>query len=125
MRSAQAFAHKDRRPEKVVEHAGDLFMQALGFEIIRFSMARATMQTPGIPDRRYYSPRRKLALWWEAKAANGHQSAFQTAFQRMCEACGEIYLVGTEDVLLSFAVSRGWVERLAVAGAFRIVPTSG
>jgi len=103
----------DTRTEKQVEHSGDLLMSTLGFTVIRFSQARPTQQTPGIPDRRYYSPERKTALWWEAKRENGRQSAFQAAFQAMCESVGETYLVGTDSVLLDWAVERGFCERLA------------
>lgn len=117
-----------------MEYRGDLFMGSLGFTVIRFSQARATMQTPGIPDRRYYRPPREktsrqnalgptnatadipreggLSLWWEAKREGGKQSPFQRAFQELCEACGETYLVGTDSVLHDWAVARGLVERL-------------
>jgi hypothetical protein len=113
--------------EKVVEHAGDVFMAALGFEIIRFSQARATMQTPGIPDRRYYrraQSRQGAAgsttddwskaymLWWEAKRETGKQSEYQQEFQKLVEACGELYLVGTDEVLHDWAELEGLIQRL-------------
>ena len=88
-------------------------MAALGFTAIRFSQARATQQTPGIPDRRYYSAEKHMAVWWEAKTEIGRQSAFQAAFQAMCEACGEEYVLGTDDALTDWCVTKGYVERLA------------
>jgi hypothetical protein len=117
---------KDQRSEKQVEHAGDLFMHMLGFSSVRFSQARATQQTPGIPDRRYYRAGaaaqdapgsngkldRPLSLWWEAKRAGGRQSAFQEAFQAMVERHGEVYLCGTDEVLHDWAVEQGLVVRL-------------
>lgn len=87
-------------------------MTALGFTAVRFSQARATRQTPGIPDRRYYSPERRAAVWWEAKTEIGRASAFQVAFRAMCEACGEEYVMGTEDALIDWAVSKGYAKRL-------------
>lgn len=90
--------------EKHVEHAGDQLMALYGFQIIRFSQARATNQTPGIPDRKYYHTGRKLTLWWEAKRPGGKQSHFQESFQAMCEACGETYLCGTVDVLRNYLI---------------------
>lgn len=101
--------------EKLVEHRGDQLMRAHGFTVIRFSQARKTMQTPGIPDRRYYrpgrvdnvlaGPSRGLAPWWEAKAEDGEQSPAQREFQELVEACGETYLLGTDAVL------RVWLEQ--------------
>jgi len=90
---------KAPRLEKQVERAGDRFMAQMGFTSIHFSQARATMQTPGIPDRKYYNIERGVSCWWEAKAEDGEQSEPQHRFQRMTEACGEVYLLGTEGVL--------------------------
>ena len=103
---------KDPRNEKTVETAGDRFMASLGFKAIHFSQPRNTMQTPGIPDRRYYNPMRNCALWWEAKTEVGKASAHQVAFRLLVEGCGEIYLIGTDEVLHKFAIDRGWVERI-------------
>lgn len=102
----------DWRTEKTVETSGDRFMESLGFRTIRFSQPRNTMQTPGIPDRRYYNPMRDCALWWEAKTAVGYASGPQVAFRLLVEAVGEIYLIGTDDVLHEWAIQRGWVERV-------------
>lgn len=109
--------------EKAVEHAGDRLMRAHGFTVIRFSQPRATKQTAGIPDRRYYRPPRIVeregarfmdslhgyALWWEAKTSEGKQSPAQKVFQELVEACGETYLVGTDAVLCEYLRANGWV----------------
>jgi len=110
----------DFRTEKQVEATGDLLMAALGFTAIRFSQARATQQTPGIPDRRYYSPDRRAAVWWEAKTEIGLPSAFQKAFRAMCESCGEEYVIGTEEALLGWVVSKGYAERIGPHGLRRL-----
>lgn len=96
---------RDSRTEKQVEAAGDRAMGMLGFAAIRFSQARATMQSPGIPDRRYYHAGRRLALWWEAKRDGGKQSGAQLIFQSVAEACGELYCVGTDDDLAQFVTA--------------------
>ncbi len=93
-----------RSENKVIVPVGDGFMAQLGFTAIRFSQSRATMQTPGIPDRKYYNAARNVTCWWEAKAEDGKQSQVQYGFQLLAEACGEVYLLGTEDVLVR------WVE---------------
>lgn len=95
-----------------MEATGDLIMKSLGFDSYHFSQSRATMQTPGIPDRKYFSRERRAAVWWEAKTAIGHPSAFQVAFRANCEACGEEYVLGTDDALVDWAVSKGFAERL-------------
>jgi hypothetical protein len=94
----------DERLEKAIEHAGDKQMAALGFEIVKFSHPGRTKQTPGIPDRRYYHRARKLVLWWEAKSATGRQRPDQRWFQEMCEACGEIYVLGNDRDLYTWLV---------------------
>ena len=85
--------------EKHVEHAGDQLMAALGFEIVRLSQSRASRQTPGIPDRKYYHIGHGLTLWWEAKRPGGRQSHCQMTFQLMVESCGEYYALGGVDKL--------------------------
>ena len=95
---------RDTRSEKQVEHSGDRAMALLGFSVWRFSQARATMQSPGIPDRRYVHIGRKLAIWWEAKSAKGVQSPYQRAFQQECRATREHYVCGTDDVLAAYVL---------------------
>jgi hypothetical protein len=92
--------------EKQIEHVGDVLMQKLGFEVIRFSHPGKTKQTPGIPDRRYYRRPREierpngrflqpaLVVWVEYKSAIGRQRPGQKLFQEMAESCGEAYVLG-------------------------------
>jgi hypothetical protein len=85
--------------EKQVEHMGDRLMVTMGWEAVRFSQARATQQSPGIPDRKYYHRELGVTLWWEAKRPGGKQRPAQRAFQRMAEACGEVYVLGGVEEL--------------------------
>ena len=94
--------------EKQVEHLGDQLMQTLGFEIVRFSMARATQQSPGIPDRLYINSTKKFAVWWEAKRAGGKQSYAQQDFEAMVNAVGTWqYVCGTDDALVAWCRQQG------------------
>lgn len=95
----------DTRKEKAVEHAGDRAMAKLGFSVWRFSQARATQQSPGIPDRRYVNAVWGVAFWWEAKREGGKQSPHQRAFELECGSVGEHYVCGTDDALATFAVA--------------------
>ncbi len=111
----------DERLEKLHEHAGDKQMAALGFEVVKFSHPGKTKQTPGIPDRRYYHRARKLVLWWEAKSATGRQRPDQKLFQEMCEASGEIYVLGTDRDLFAWLVEHrvaAWSGELLVSLPF-------
>lgn len=83
--------------EKEVEGACDRLMAILGFKIIRFSQARETRQTEGIPDRKYY--RGRYTLWLEAKRPGGKQRKDQKKFQRYAENAGEVYVLGGLEAL--------------------------
>lgn len=92
--------------EKQEQAMGDRLMESFHFTSIHFSQARASMQTPGIPDRKYYREDLGLTFWWEAKAEGGRQSAFQKNFQTMCERCGELYVLGTAATLGAWLAER-------------------
>lgn len=83
--------------EKDIEAALDLILGACGFTAIRFSQARATMQTPGIPDRRYVHTGLSLALWFEVKRPDGRWSEAQQQFAATCFHLNELYVVGGLD----------------------------
>ena len=70
-----------RLVEKAIQARVDGLCALAGCTPIHFSQARASKQTPGIPDRRYYAPKGGLAFWVEVKAPNGRQSEAQRAFQ--------------------------------------------
>lgn len=108
--------------EKEVEHACDKLMQMLGWSIVRFSQPRNSMQTRGIPDRRYYPPKiaaygeaEFYAFWMEVKRAGGKQSAHQKAFQEMCKYASEDYVLGGVDELLQYLNSKGISKASRVA----------
>lgn len=100
----------DPRLEKRVEQDGDGFMALLGFIAVRFSQPRNTMQTRGIPDRKYYHPTKGITLWWEAKTERGKQTPDQRAFQVNAESCGETYIVGTDAELITWARDQGLIR---------------
>ena len=87
------------RSEKDEERLGDDFMARLGYDVIRLSQARASRQSLGVPDRKYFNPARGVAVWWEAKRAGGKQRPEQAWFQRTAEACGEVYVCGPFEAL--------------------------
>lgn len=110
--------------EKVIEHACDVLMQELGFEVIKFSHPGKTKQTEGIADRRYYRRPRlvdrtdgrflapAIALWFEAKSGSGRHRPGQKLFEELVTACGEHYLVGTHEVLIDWLVAHAIARRV-------------
>jgi hypothetical protein len=90
-----------RVTEKDVERRCDSLMSQLCWNVVRFSQPRHTMQSSGIPDRKYYNVARGLTLWFECKRPGGKQRPAQKQFQQMAEACGETYVMGGVDELLS------------------------
>lgn len=96
--------------EKHVEAACDRLMAGLGYTAIRFSQARATMQSPGIPDRKYYNGGH--SFWLEVKRPGGKQSDYQRVFQFLAESAGEQYVLGGLDELARFLVDFAPLNRL-------------
>lgn len=78
---------------------GRRLMLALGFEHKNFSQKRRSKLSEGIPDDRFWHRRRRLFVWWEAKAEWGRQSPAQRNFQEMCDATGDPYVLGGIDAL--------------------------
>ena len=105
--------------EKEVEHQCDNLMKSLGWTIVRFSQARATKQTRGIPDRRYYPPKDApaiapevwpLAFWFECKKSGGKQSVYQAEFEKMCTSAGDHYVLGGLKELAQYLREQGIKE---------------
>jgi hypothetical protein len=84
----------------------DALCAGAGCARVAFSHPWNTMQTPGIPDRRYY-PRKGLGFWVEAKAPDGRQSTDQAAFEAHCQRCGDPYLLGGPREVLAYLVAEG------------------
>ena len=105
-RAGMRFGGK-RVSEKTIEASVDERFELCGFRSIHFSQARASKQTPGIPDRRYVHRRMQLALWFEVKAPDGEWREDQQLFAADCEATGEPYLIGGLDVALDLLQTLG------------------
>lgn len=99
--------------EDEIQQAGYKLLRALGFEVVHLSQKRASKQTPGVADSKFYHRVRRLSFWWEAKMERGVQSPAQREFQTMAEACGEHYVVGGLGILRTWLAGR----RVCVFGA--------
>ncbi len=110
--------------EKQEMAMGDRLMAAFHFERVSFSQSRASMQTPGIPDRKYYSTALGMTFWWEVKTKTGRARPAQVLFADMCQRCGELYVCGTAADLGEWLAARlGPKARRGVGGT--IVPKVG
>lgn len=90
------------RSEKAEEQLCDNFVAAGGGRqrVVRFSQPRNTMQTLGIPDRRYRIA--GLCFWWECKAENGRLSDEQVFFLEAELEYGNPVGVGTLEDLMRY-----------------------
>lgn len=85
-----AAAHTSRRhaPEKEVDRAVTRDLRALGCEVVNLSQARASKQTPGVPDKLALHAGWGLAVWVELKSAAGTTSPAQDAMHASLRAAG-------------------------------------
>ena len=78
-------------------------LRMLGFFVSSFSQARASKQTPGIPDLFVCHARYGVSLWIEMKAPGKEKnlSAAQAVWHREARAAGQTVIVAssTADVL--------------------------
>ena len=81
--------------EKGVQYDVKRAYEAVGCFVANFSQARASKQTPGIPDFYVSPPLLRGAPWWhEVKRPKGKQSVQQRAWQQMCEVRHVAYVCG-------------------------------
>ena len=80
--------------EKSVQRDVILFFEGLGCRVYRLSQARATRQTPGLPDLWIFCPRKQTGFWFEVKDDCGRPSAEQVTFGESCMACGIGHAMG-------------------------------
>lgn len=83
---------KRSSPEKAEQHRIRKLFESCGFKTYNLSQARASKQTPGLPDLWLVNPETGDALWWECKAAkpNGKPKPLrpeQSQFRDECLTC--------------------------------------
>lgn len=92
--------------EKQEELFADRAARMMGFQVIRFSQPRRTMQTRGIPDRLYLHAGRRVAVWAEIKAEKGKLSPHQQQLHEQLRACGQLVIHGTANVVGEYLVTQ-------------------
>lgn len=97
--------------EKDETRLADRAAELLGFVSVHFSQARASKQTPGIPDRLYLHPGHGIALWAELKRAGGKVSPQQERFHGWLRDCGHAVVVGPADAVVA-ALTEALREKL-------------
>ena len=73
--------------EKAEQNAVRKMAIAVGFRVYWLSQARASKQTPGLPDLWFANAQRAIAGWWETKRQKGgKRSTAQEEFALQCLA---------------------------------------
>ena len=81
--------------EKQVYEAVCHLYRSVGCEVYRFSQARASQQTPGIPDLLVYMLRQpRVAFFHEVKTPKGRPSLAQERHKALADMCGIHVVVG-------------------------------
>jgi hypothetical protein len=103
MRKSRRARYRQEGPpplEKSVER--DIINAALGlgFHVTKLSQARASQQTPGIPDLYVRCKPKRFRAWIEVKRLGGKPSPEQIGWMEFESACGGIVIVA--DSVASF-----------------------
>lgn len=81
--------------EQAVQTNVTRLFRAHGFHVYSLSQARASKQTPGLPDLWVAHQSRPVAFWFETKRSEGGRySLAQLEFRDECERCGVGYATG-------------------------------
>lgn len=102
----------DEQRENALEKTAQLevskMFRAFGFEVYNLSQARATKQTPGLPDLWCMHRELPIAFWWETKRSHGGRfSEAQLRFRDMAQRCGVGYGSGDRKAARSHVIALG------------------
>lgn len=121
-----------RATEKQEMALADKAAKLLGFVVVNFSQARASKQTPGIPDRLYLHEGRGAAFWFECKREGGRVSVAQRRLHEALGRAGHTVCVGTSELairelerIVADRSPLGSVLRVMAAGPLRNRPERG
>lgn len=94
-------AAEDAKRDNVLEKTEQLevmkLFRAFGFEVYNLSQARASKQTPGIPDLWCMHREQPIAFYWETKRASGGRfSEAQIRFRDAAQRCNVGYGSGSK-----------------------------
>ena len=103
----------EQRDARVLEKAEQAeivkLFRAHGFAVYNLSQARASKQTPGLPDLWVMHRRFPQAAWVECKRqVGGVQSAAQIDFQENCKAAQVQYVLGDRHAAKEWLKARGF-----------------
>lgn len=97
-------------PEKGDYEACWQLYRTFGCDVYRFAQARASKQTPGIPDLAVYHMETGEFWWHEVKTERGRQSDGQRVFQYRAQTCGQRYVLGGYEAALETLLELGVAE---------------
>jgi hypothetical protein len=83
--------------------------RTLGFKVYSLSQYRRANQTPGLPDLLCKHGPRHFSFTHELKTREGRVSKEQEEFRRLCEACGDMHVVGGYEAGVAFLQAHGFI----------------
>jgi hypothetical protein len=98
--------------EKRIQQRIMLLLRAAGFRVFNLSQARATNQSPGLPDLLLMHPVLGVEATFEVKAPKGRVSAPQQEFSDLREKCGRRHLIGGYDVVETWLLELGLLHEI-------------
>jgi hypothetical protein len=106
----------DRRLEKEIQASVVKLYTAFGCDVYNLSQARASKQTPGLPDLwcfyRGIDLDRSFGFWHETKTPKGQQSVAQIEFEARCVSTGTLYVLGGVAAAEAHLIRFGLAERV-------------
>lgn len=106
----------DRRLEKHIQNEIIKLYKAFGCVVYSLSQARASKQSPGLPDICcfYEGPdfTTSFSFWHEVKTPGGKSSEAQLEFQIRCKRTGVDYVLGGVLAAEAYLIKMGLAERI-------------
>lgn len=97
--------------------------RVLGCDVYSLSQARASKQTPGLPDLWVVCRRAGLAWWWETKrTSSGRHSVEQLEFAERCVITETPYGTGDRRAAEDYMIGLGLAERVTDGNLYTIYP---
>jgi hypothetical protein len=102
---------RDNVLEKQEQHEIVKLLRGFNFHVYTLSQARASKQTPGLPD--IWFARESVAGWFEVKRSEGGRlSSAQEEFRDECQRAGVLHVVGDRSHAQQLLVDLGLAIRI-------------
>ncbi|SRR5581483_7123475 len=97
-------------------------LRATGWTVYRLSQARASRQTPGLPDLWAFHPVLRLELTVEVKSGAGRPTPEQEEFAQFRALCQRDHVIGGRDAVLDYLARHGLARRVSGPAGWVLMP---